>query len=164
MDRDEVITNHYVEHSEDLIRFMAFRRGGSRQDGEDIVHEAYSRALLYFPTFDPTVRNFSTWFNTVLSNVYKDFCKSERHGGMTDEFDEEAFDPLDIDFVHIQDVSSLRKFIDKQPPFAIEPLVLYYVYQYSLSEIDSLLPGYGYKRVDNIVKDFRLRAMRERKL
>jgi RNA polymerase sigma factor (sigma-70 family) len=162
--RNDVIQAHYLAHAENLIRLITFKRQGNQHDAEDIVHEAYSKALRHFNTYDSTTWKFATWFGRILINCEKDFAKDCRTHGMNDEFDEENYEPVIEDHVRVQDVIGIHRLIDKQQKDTRNVLLLYYVYQYSLSEIDSVLPAYGYKKVDNIVKDFRLKAMREKKL
>lgn len=60
-----------------MSRFMG-------NDGEDVVQEAYARALKYLPSFDHS-RDFDKWFNKILSNTVKDFKKDR--GGLVVDLD-----------------------------------------------------------------------------
>lgn len=164
MDRDTVVTEHYLANFDNLVRFFTFKRQGNRQEAEDIIQEAYYRALKYFHTFDPMAWMFSTWINKIIYNCEKDFNKANLKHGMNDEFDEEFYEPIVEDHAEVQDVHSIRRMIYRQPKEQRSLLLLYYVYQYSLGEISSMYPLVGYKRLDNTVKEFRLKAMREKKL
>lgn len=164
MDRNETVTKHYLENYDNLVRVYTFRRHGSEADAEDIIQEAYYRALKYFDTYQPEVYAFSTWFGRIVYNCEKDFNKAFLRHGMGEDVDEVYIEPIIEDHVEVQDVASIRRMIYRQPVMHRVILLLYYVYQYSLSEIDSLYPSFGYKRVDNTVKEFRLRAIREKKL
>lgn len=159
----DLVTQHYENNAESLIKYMAFRRYGNVMDGEDIVHEAYLRAVTYFYAFDPEKESFDKWFNGILKNAYRDFQKKERKYGMSEELEEEMLEPVTHNLEHYQDIHGVRKLIGRQVAHHIDCLTLYYVYQYQLKDIADLLTK-GYKWVDNVIKEFRIRAMREKRL
>ena len=79
----------------------------------------------------------------------------------TEEFDEELYDPVFEDHALRQDFMNIRGHIDRCKQEVREVLTLYYIYQYSLSDIASLLPMFKYKQIDNMVKDFRNRVIKK---
>lgn len=80
-----IITQHYKDNYRRLIKRMTFR-AGTEWDAEDVVQEAYARALRYQDSFDGT--NFDRWFNTILNNALREHKNNE--SGITHQsFEEE---------------------------------------------------------------------------
>lgn len=84
---EELIEMHYLEFREELCKKFK-RRAGTFENAEDVVQEAYARALRFKDSYDGT-RPFYKWFNTIINNALKDFKRAERVDGMVIEFDEE---------------------------------------------------------------------------
>lgn len=68
------------------VKRMSFR-AGSTHGGEDIVMEAFARALKYQDSFNRD--NIEAWFNTIMVNALRDYIKDQRMNGMSTEFLEE---------------------------------------------------------------------------
>jgi len=170
----EELTEHYKKHSKSMIKLITYRQDGNWQDGEDIVHDAYERAARYFHNYNPALFTLEAWFGKILVNCEKDFNKDKRRMGMVidttailinDDGEEFVGDvrceqiPEDVSD-YIQDVHSVRRLIFKKATGVNKDvLLLYYVYQYGIAEIDSIL-NIGYRKVDNIIKDFRMSVIR----
>ena len=161
MTRDELISEHYQMHYGSLIKFFSYRHNGNEQDAEDIVQEAYARALKYFDSYDAENSKFTTWFGKIIVNCERDLVRAKLRNGSTEEFDEELYDPVFEDHALRQDFMNLRGHIDRCKQDVREVLTLYYIYQYSLSDIASLLPMFKYKQIDNMVKDFRNKVIKK---
>ncbi len=77
-----------VEAFEALVRrylrpalALAWESSGSRDDAEDVVQDAFLRALLALPSFDVT-RPFAPWFFTILRNASRSsWRRAARHEG-----------------------------------------------------------------------------------
>lgn len=63
-------------------------RAGSYENAEDIIQEAFARALKYSDSFDSSKREFGSWFNTICTNALRDFKNTEKMQGMSISFDE----------------------------------------------------------------------------
>lgn len=162
--RNKEIEEHYRENAENLIRFMAFKHQGNIMDGEDIVHDAYARAVRYYNTYNPRDSTFSKWFNKILANTERDFIRVSRKHGMAEDIDEIYLEPVPDVVEGVQDVEGLYKLISRQSSANCEILLLYYRYQYSLGDIAALIKTSNYKQIDNIIKHFRTIAIREKKI
>lgn len=87
--RNELIEQHYRENYSRLVKKMVWRvPHRSLALAEEVVQEAYERSIRYYRTFNPTIKHFDTWFNTILNNTLKGFKKIESNGGVVYEFDE----------------------------------------------------------------------------
>lgn len=72
---------------------------GSVQDGEDVVHNAYERALKYIYSYNEEM-DFNAWMGTILTNAFKDF-RVERSGFTVDinpDLLEAKYYPHTVDF------------------------------------------------------------------
>lgn len=87
--RDDIISIHYDNNYDILVKRVCRRVGNNYALAEEIVQEAYTRALRYFSCFDPDLKPFEAWFNTILNNATRDIQKEERESGMPR--DEEDF-------------------------------------------------------------------------
>lgn len=85
-EKRQILENYYRENHKKLVNIVA-RRSGSRHNGEDVVQEAFTRALTYLNTFDPENSPFENWFNKILSRGLSDFNKDKRLQGMVGEQD-----------------------------------------------------------------------------
>jgi len=76
----KLIEAHYRKNFERLVKVLGFRAGG-RHNAEDIVQEAYTRALTYWNAFDMK-EDFSAWFKSIQTNAMKDFYQDEIKRGI----------------------------------------------------------------------------------
>ena len=71
----------YQENHERHVNIMT-RLLRSRDAGEDVVQEAYTRAWKYQGSFNPNRAELKTWFNTILYNARRDYEKLDKLGGV----------------------------------------------------------------------------------
>lgn len=57
-------------------------RGMQEADAEDVVQEAFYRALKYFQTYDSNLMSVDAWFSSILNNSFKDY----RHANFTGDY------------------------------------------------------------------------------
>src|SRR3546814_3055187 len=82
MDKEEaykIIEYHYRNNFKNLISRYS-RQFQSHSRAEDIVQEAYTRALQYWNRYSPE-QPFGAWFNGILLNCVKDNIREEAHQG-----------------------------------------------------------------------------------
>lgn len=87
-----MIESYYKENYQKCIKRI-YSRTKDVMAAEDVVQDAFERALKYYHTYDSS-HEFEAWFNTILNNSYKDWIKDNRNQGMVVEYDEEKDDPL----------------------------------------------------------------------
>ena len=86
--RNDVIENHFRKNYKKQVGYITNRvPHKSHALAEEVVQEAYCRALKYFKGFDPTRSNFSTWFNRILNNACSACLQEE--GGHPQEYIED---------------------------------------------------------------------------
>jgi len=87
------LTEYYSTHADRLIKTYS-RRSNGLHNAEDIVHDAFAKALRYIDTYTED-RPMPQWFNTILNRSFKDFMSNERRHGMTVDQDRVVEDLTD---------------------------------------------------------------------
>ncbi len=78
----EQIEQLYVDNFDNYTRSLANRAGGIH-NAEDIVQEAFTRALTYSNTYNGDLSQIQTWFDRILRRALYDFKRDELRQGMT---------------------------------------------------------------------------------
>jgi RNA polymerase sigma factor (sigma-70 family) len=74
-ERNKMFDEHYRINFETLVKkIRSF--AGSHHAAEDVVQEAYTRAIRSYD--DERVLEFNPWFNTILANSLKDNYANRR--------------------------------------------------------------------------------------
>lgn len=68
------IDEHYRKHRDLLVKKLSGYSEGPH-DGQDVVNEAYLRAMVYW---HEGIDDFDKWFGGVMFNVLRDFKKDSR--------------------------------------------------------------------------------------
>lgn len=90
--RNDTVEAHYRENYSRLVKKMAWRvPNRSLALAEEVVQESYSRALKYFRTFNPEIKDFEVWFGMIMNNSLK-VCKKEEGNGGAVEVSEDLVD------------------------------------------------------------------------
>ncbi len=90
--KNELITQHYLGNYTRLVK-TAVRRvpNNSQALAEEVVQEAYARALKYFRAYDEK-SDFNKWFNGIFRNAVNDCRTAEKEHGCTFEYNENLHD------------------------------------------------------------------------
>ena len=143
----EMIGEHYEANRQHLVKRYFYLGDGS----EDVVQEAYERALRYGNSFDGS--DFNRWMNTILLNAMRD----QRRDIMTRG--EEALEEYD----HVGDVCNgldnriwdeVFALIDEKSPEHAQVLNLFFDLGYTYKEI-SMVTDNTYHNAYRIVERFR---------
>lgn len=148
---NELIEAHYRKHRNNLVHRISFRAGGV-QEAEDVVQDAYVRAMQYFDSYDVT-KEFDLWFSRVLFNALKDHRRSER-GYTVVEFDEEHEEGIPCQQYNEEVVKQILQRIEDKAPPAKEILYLHFKYGYRVVDIHALVGG-GIWAIHKTVSRFR---------
>ena len=150
MNYDE-LTEHYLEHHDHLVKRVSYRVGGIH-NAEDVVQEAYARAMQYYKSFNPERSDLERWFSTILINATKDLKRQERMDGMV--ADEDVTDTADMTAYTNELLGLVRKEMEHAPPGATDALELYYIWGYTAKEVAEQTDHTHYS-VKGLVKRFR---------
>jgi RNA polymerase sigma-70 factor (ECF subfamily) len=72
--RDAEFESLYAEHAEPLFRFLVYRTG-DRALSEDLLADAFERALRARARFDPRKASRKTWLYTIALNCLRDHMR-----------------------------------------------------------------------------------------
>lgn len=81
-----LIEEFYIENRKRLVKAVA-ARCRDFDDAEDIVQEAFCRALKYLDWIDK--EDMHRWFHTVIDNAYNDHMRAKRRSGCSDHIEVE---------------------------------------------------------------------------
>lgn len=136
-ERNQVIGDYYTKSRSSLIKKVS-GRAATPENAEDIVHNAFVKALQYWGSYDPKVKGLDEWFGCILNNSLKDFMRDERNYGMSMEFDEEEIEGIEMSSLS----DDIKQKIKKEIGFASlknqKVLSLYYVQGHSVAEITQI--------------------------
>lgn len=76
----EFIEEYYKLNYNALLKKIRYR-ATSLQDAEDILHNAFTNALLYKEAYQEDQQNFDSWFGTILHNALKRHLREQRSMG-----------------------------------------------------------------------------------
>jgi len=146
----EQITNLYHNKREELIKLYTSRAG--KNDVEDVVQEAFYRALFYKDTYNPAMVDLEYWFLGIINNCLRDLLREKQQGSS-------MHDPLDDELLeYTEEKQGFKEIVlkeleeKKQPTRSV--LYLHFVLDYQAKEIQRTL-DMGYKNVETILGRFR---------
>lgn len=131
---NEVLGRFYVDNRDNLLRRLSYG-AGTQWNAEDVLQEAFVRALTYWDTFDPDNKELGAWFSTILKNSLRDFKRDEWLFGMGEEFDEEQYDPQEMPIGEVELVKKIYEMVDGKTDNHQEILLLYFDKHYSPKDI-----------------------------
>ena len=148
----DIIEKHYRHNRLVLVKRMRWRTGDER-DAEDVVQEAYCRAIQYADSFKMGLP-FNLWFQRILNNCLKDF-KREHKGYLHVEIDEEELGGEECSGVNKKTQEEIEREIDQVSNLKHkEILSLYFVHDYPLRDINHLVDE-KYRNIALIVGRFK---------
>lgn len=145
------IEKHYRANRNKLVKRMAFR---SRSDNyaEDIVQEAYERALKYRKSCTPD--QFDQWLNTILNNCLRDYRNVENGHPQDAPYEEDEEEGVACPSYSNQIMKEVYELIDTKPLIHQEILNLYFKQEYSAIDI-SRVTQHSYANCHKVVSRFR---------
>ena len=128
----EFLTDHYNKNFNKLVKRYS-KRFDNATVGQDVVQEAYMKAIRYKDTYDPT-QPFENWFGVICYNAFRTLC-AEELGHATEDLDE--FDVAGTETAYEMDRlwAQIIESIGDAKPEAQEVLRLYFEKGYSIMEI-----------------------------
>lgn len=146
----ELIEQHYINNQRKLLKRMSFR-AGTEWDAQDVVQEAYARAIKYFKSFDGS--NFDRWFNTILNNTLREYKNTEK-GFSSTTFEEEEMGGTPCTHFPDRIVAEINDLIATKSKTQIEVLTMWFNHEYSAVDI-SRITDLSYSASHQIIQRFR---------
>ena len=140
-DKIKTLEGYYKDNYGKLVKGWS-RRAGSPENAEDLVQEAFTRALQYIEGYNEDTP-FEGWFITILHNCWKSQAGDAYRQGMSitiEDADEQGL----LDEVEITDdnrrlISIIRRMIKNSRRPAKDILYLHFVREWKPSEISHYL-------------------------
>jgi len=126
-------------------------RTGSFEASEDIIQEAYLRALKYYNP--DRVEKLQEWFSILVTNCIREHMASER-GYLQDELDEEDVEGVECVNHNLHLMRDIDKMIKQKSDVAQEILNLHFKHQLSPIEI-TRITTHSYGNCHKIISAFR---------
>lgn len=126
-------------------------RAGTEWDAEDVIQDAYERAIRYHTSFDGT--NFERWFNTILNNALREHKNNEK-GFANTTFDEDEVEGTPCTHFSDRIVTEVNELIQTKSLQQIEVLTLWFNQEYSAVDI-SRVTDLSYSAAHQIIQRFR---------
>lgn len=82
-------------------------------DAEDVVAEAFKRAIQYRESYNPEKQEIHVWINTIVSNAYHDYVSDLFRQGVTVPVTDENLGAYERDFEGAATLEQIMKEIDR---------------------------------------------------
>lgn len=145
----QLIEEHYLKQRRVLVKRMSFRCGDY---AEDVVQEAYARAIKYFSSYKPEY-SFDNWFGRILNNCLKEHKNAEK-GYTALTFEEEEVDGVPCNRFAESVVKEINELIDTKSVVSMDVLRYHFQQGYSAKEV-SEISEYSYANCHKIINRFR---------
>lgn len=146
----EQIEKHYRENYGRILKRMTFRAGGVHQ-AEDIVQEAYCRAMKYYNEL--RIEEFDRWFSMILNNAYND-AKRDEIGLSYIEDEDEPLGLEECGLVNRQTRREVYDIISTKSIVQQEILLLHLKHGYSPTDIANV-SDHTYANVHKVISRFK---------
>lgn len=137
---------------------MVYRRSGSIHNAEDVVQEAFARAIRYFDSFiGETEEDLNRWFDRILRRCLYDFKRIEIKQGMTQDEIEKADPDADITYTYGVENRTAEEIVEEignQKGDRRNLLHMYFLKGYTMKDI-AMVMDMTPKQVDNVVAYFK---------
>lgn len=144
-ERNAFIEGHYRKNRIRLVKIMSRRTGYT--NAEDVIQEAYCRALRSWDAFTPG-SNFETWFRSICDNSHKDDMDNHTSAPFDGSQTTAAFSvkPMMEERFALQDVQDMLK--GERPDHRMT-FILRAVMGYSIEEVEKAtgLSGENQKKI-----------------
>lgn len=132
----DLIEKHYRLNCLTLVKRLTGMIG--RENAEDVVQEAYCRALQYYTSLSAANGNFNQWFSGILQNAVNKNIRDEKSHGM---FRDQELDRVSADVAYNRKfLEEIEEEINSKPMHIAFILNCYFFHQYSPADICEIVP------------------------
>lgn len=154
-----IIEKHFKFNYRTMVKRVKYRTNNNEADAEDVVMEAYTRALKYKDTFEMG-SPFNNWFGRIVSNSLKDWKAEQFNHSISEEFDEQEIEPIPDFKLESQLLEIIHQHIQGLKNEQIkEILCLYFTHGFKTREV-SQISDVNYNTVHSVIKRFK-QSMKE---
>jgi RNA polymerase sigma factor (sigma-70 family) len=159
MTRNEIIEDYYRKNYKHLVnRVLGRVPNNSRAIAEEVVQDAFVRALEYWRTFDQN-REIGPWFNRILAYSVRETIRKENGTPLSFDDEELFLEPFvlgeDVD-IPPNIVLLVQKSILEQPEDRREVLHMFFNLGMKTREIEECT-NYNHSNIRQIIRRFRIK-------
>lgn len=153
-----LLTGYYVVNRANLVKRFT-RRAGTEWDAEDVVQDAFERAIKYYDSYDPELSAFGAWFGRIITNALRNYLNRQK--GLGDlEFDEELAEGTPCEQYTEHLAADIRANIRTRKKHIAEILILYFEKGYSAKDISCIVDT-SHVAINQIIYRFREEIRKE---
>lgn len=160
----DLIEEFYKKNFDKLVSSLT-KKAGTQEGAEDVVQEAFTRALTYKDSYNKEIAPVRVWFIGILRNAMRDYLKAERNGGGVSsvalpkdalvQFEEHMSDLVEMSQTNDDTIKRITaKIISKKMPEK-QVLWLYFIKNYHMRDIHNIVDGVGYRQCEYMVGCFK---------
>lgn len=139
MKNNDELEEYYRENYGGLCKSIG-RLAGSPENAEDVVQEAFCRALQYWGSYDTSKGKLNSWFTTIMHRTLKDFMRAERNSGMNlDDVEQETEACEETRYLRREGYKEVLAAIEAKPRPTKDILWLYFFKNYVPKDIVQIL-------------------------
>lgn len=153
------LEQYYRENFDTLVKRLGRIQGGVMA-AEDVVHNAFERAIKYYESFNEE-SDFERWFSIILSNALKRHQNDVRNQGVTKSIEEseDEIEPIIPDDIRPILKDEVKRLAQDKTGTRKEVLRLTFEFGYKPSEIVTIVEDVTYRQVTRYLADFRQEVM-----
>lgn len=152
------IEDYYNENFTRKVKLVTRILRGDSTSAEDVVQEAFARALRFYPTYDVERGTVDKWFNSIMFNALHDFQKDPN--GVTHKAPDSLTVQDILEEIQLSNTPDLNNYIlsrieevENQKHKRI--LELFFIMGYTSKEISQIEPKVSQTNVTTLVMRFR---------
>lgn len=152
------IEEFYRDNYNRLVNTILRKVGGHRDIAEDVVQESFTRAVKFYPAFNPELGDFSSWFNSIMYNTLRDVQRLNKTVIMETPQDISILDVLEVDSLDLSPTlrSTIIDAIEKTKNEKHKRILsLFFITGYTSKEISIMETGVSQSNVTTIVMRFK---------
>lgn len=154
---DDRISEFFKSEYHQLVKRVNFRVRNI-DDAEDIVMDAFRKAVEYKASYSPNTQEFGAWFNTIMNNSVRTFQKEKFMKHI--EVEEDADIPVDTTYEEVDLAEHILAEMDAYPLYVKEVLRLFLLMGHNYGEIEQIT-GTSIRNARYFVDEFK-NKMREK--
>lgn len=158
--RNNVVEEHYRKNFRGYVKYMSRRApNNSIHIAEEIVQEAYSRALKHFKAYNSERGSFSTWFNHILHNTLNKVLAEEAGVGPSLDDEEVELEPFILDsetYIPKHLVVKIQQGIKSQKPEVADVLHMFFNLGMKTRDIEECTE-FSHSNIRKMIERFRVK-------
>lgn len=155
----KIIEDHYNKYHKVWRKRAGYYLRATDQDAEDVVQEAYLRALKYYKPDNPPLV-FESWFVRIFFNCVNDQRRIINNTPPSVELEEEHEEGIPCNQYSEEAVKQIYELIAQKSDIVRERLYLHFKYGYSSADIHAICGGAAIT-ARKLLSDFR-KELREK--